>query len=132
MFKPKFYGLVNQDGKLILDHRPAFDGYVKQLMGKRVELTIAKESQDVTGEQMAYYYACIVRPLALDLGYLEDEMDWELKNRFLRVKGNKMVYTRNKTDLNREELAAFIDKCIVFAAEQGVVVVPPNKLWSKI
>jgi hypothetical protein len=43
-----------------------------------------------------------------------------------------MVYTRNKTDLNREELAAFIDKCIVFAAEQGVVVVPPNKLWSKI
>jgi hypothetical protein len=57
-------------------------------------------------------------------------MDYVLKEMFLTVHGSKRTYVRNKSSLNREELAEFIDNCIMFASEMGVVVAPPNKNWK--
>lgn len=126
--KHKFFGIV-KNGQLIFDDLSYFSERLKEFNDKRIEIIVQKEQQDITNQQLAYYYACIIKPLARHLGYFDDEMDFVLKRKCLGKQGKKAWYIKNKTELSREGLAEFIDKCIIIAAEEGVVVDPPNPSW---
>jgi len=127
----KFYGTI-KNGNLELDRLALFLEYMKAWKeGERVEMTIKPESQDKTAEQFAYYFSCVVQPLADCLGYTKTEMDGVLcKHLLTENPGTKKEYVRSKSDLNRAELARFIDGAIMLAAQQGVVVAPPNPNWK--
>jgi len=101
--------------------------------GERVELTLQRESEDKTKEQLGYYFSCIVQPLADHLGYTKVEMDGVIcKHLLTENSGTKKEYVKSKSDLNRAELAKFIDNAIILAAQSGVVVPPPNKAWKDL
>jgi len=126
----KFYGTI-KDGSLELDRLALFLEYIKTWKeGERVEMTIKQESQDKTAEQLAYYFSCVVQPLADCLGYTKTEMDGVLCRQLLTENpGTKKEFVRSKSNLSRAELAAFIDGAIMLAAQGGVIVCPPNKYW---
>lgn len=132
MTKPKFYGEI-AEGKLKLDRLGLFETYLASLPeGQRVEITVAKESEDKTAEQLGYFFSCVVQPLADHLGYTKKEMDGVICKQLLTMNpGTKKEYVESKALLNRAELAAFIDKAIMLAAQEGVVVPPPSKTWRK-
>jgi len=65
------------------------------------------------------------------LGYTKTECDGVLcKHLLTENPGTKKEYVKSKSDLNRAELARFIDGAIMLAAQQGVVVAPPNPNWK--
>ena len=131
MNKVKFYGEVLV-GVLHLDRVGLFETFLKTLPeGTRLEVTLEKEAWDKTLQQLSYYFSCVVQPLADHLGYSKVECDGVLCKQLLTENpGTKKEYVKSKSDLNRTELAAFIDKAIMLAAQNGVVVAPPNRNWK--
>ena len=140
MQRAKFYGTIKKvdldcDDKVVrLDRIGVFKSYIHSLpLLQRVELEIRKESEDVTHDQYEYYFACIVQPLAEELGYTKVEMDGVICKQLLTENpGLPNEYVKSKTRLNRTELAKFIDSAAMLAAQQGVVVEPPNKRWKEL
>lgn len=124
----KFYGEF-KDGKPILDRPEIFKAWAKSQTG-RFEITVGKESEDVTQQQWGYLFACIYKPLADELGWLVEEVDGVFCKLYLtQNKGTKKEYVKSKSRLSREEIAQYMDLCIMKAAEMGVVCQPPNKNW---
>ena len=124
----KFYGEF-VDGKLVLDRPEIYKTWSKSQTG-RCEITIGKESEDVTQQQWGYLFACLYKPVADELGWLVEEVDGIFCKMFLtQNKGTNKEYVKSKSRLNREEIAKYIDLCIMKAAELGVVCQPPNKSW---
>ncbi len=140
MQRAKFYGEIVRiddecdDTTLKLDRWSVYHSYLNSLSeGQRVEIEIRKESEDITHDQYEYYFACIVQPLADELGYTKVEMDGVICKQLLTENpGLPNEYVKSKTRLNRTELAKFIDSAVMLAAQQGVVVEPPNKHWKDI
>jgi len=65
--------------------------------------------------------------------YTKVEMDGVIcKHLLTENSGTKKEYVKSKSDLNRAELAKFIDNAIILAAQNGVVVPPPNKAWKDL
>jgi len=131
MQRVKFYGEIKEE-TLVLDRAALFTAYLNNLPhGQRVEITIEKESEDKTLSQLAYYFSCVVAPLADHLGYTKKEMDGVICKQLLTENpGTKKEYVKSKSDLNRVELAKFIDSAVMLAAQEGVVVAPPNRYWK--
>ena len=132
MSKALFYA-EKKDNVLKMDRLGLFNSYIENLPGGRYEIEVRKESMDITLSQYEYYFACIVQPLAEELGYTKVEMDGVLCKQLLTENpGLPNEYVKSKTRLNRTELAKFIDNAAMLAAQQGVVVEPPNKRWRDI
>lgn len=133
MQKVKLYGEI-KEGCLKLDRHGLFEAYLRSLPeGQRVEITVENESEDKTLSQLGYYFPCVVTPLAEHLGYTKVECDGVICKQLLTENpGTKKEYVRSKSDLNRTELARFIDNAIILAAQEGVVVCPPNKFWKDL
>ena len=130
MQKVKLYGEI-KEGCLKLDRLGLFETYLRSLPeGQRVEINIQKESQDTTLSQWSYFFACIVTPLSESTGYTKEEIDGIICKKFLTQNpGTDREYVKSKTKCNRAETAILIDQAANFAAELGVVVCPPDKMW---
>jgi len=130
MNKVKFYAGV-KDGCLNVDRHSLFLAYFRGLPeNTRLEITVQEESQDTTLSQWSYYFACIVTPLSESTGYTKEEVDGIICKKFLTQNpGTDREYIKSKTKCNRAETAALIDQAAMFAAELGVVVCPPDKMW---
>ena len=123
----KFYGEI-KEGKLVLDSKTVFNVWIENWEGQRVEITVAKEAENITQQQWAYLFACVYAPLSEHTGHTVEEIDGILKKKFLtKNKGKKTEYVKDKSRLTKAELAKYIDDCIMTAAKTGVVVLPPNK-----
>jgi len=91
-----------------------------------VVVLVMKQDSNVTLEQYRYLYACVYEPLAAELGYTVDEIDKILKYEFLtKFKGTSHEFIMGKSELRREEMAAYIDSCIRFAATCGIICQSP-------
>lgn len=133
MSKAVFFAEKKGGKILVMDRLGLFNTYVENLPEGRYEIEIRNESEDKTLNQLAYYFSCVVAPLAEHLGYTKVECDGVICKHFLTENpGTKKEYVKSKADLNRAELAAFIDKTVMLAAENGVVVAPPNKVWKDL
>ena len=123
MYK-RFYGTI-KNRKIIFppQTRGLIDEYTATFKeNESIVVLIGKPEQDITHEQYKYLYACVYEPLAAQLGYTIDEIDEALKYKFIaRFKGTSHEFVRGKSELTREEMAKYIDHCIQFAAEQGVI-----------
>lgn len=135
MSKAMFYGeIIEGIGNcptIKLDRAGLFETYIASLsVGQRVEVEIRKESEDNTNLQYGYLYGVVVALTAESTGYTKEEMIGVFKRRLLtKYPGTDRQYVQSLTELNREELAKFIDGCIMLSAQLGVVVPPPSKTW---
>ena len=94
--------------------------------GDDVWLTVTKPSKSRTHNQFKYLYSCVYAPMAEDIGCDMITMDGIMKKRHLTVNPDSpLEFVRNKTDLNRTELATYIDDCRRDAAEMQVETQDP-------
>ena len=130
--KTTFYGII-KDGKLIFDHARMVKETIACCPDMRVQITLEKEGTDPSLEQWKYLYAVVYKIFGDTYGWNIDAVDVYMKQKFMAEnlitlpKG--MILT--KSSFQREGLANYMDSCIRYCAEEGVVVPPPNKNWRK-
>jgi hypothetical protein len=94
--------------------------------GQKVWLSVTKPSRSRTHEQFKYLYKMVYEPIAEYTGMSMDETDGVMKKRHLTVnEDSRLEYVRNKTDLDRAELAKYIDDCRKDAASMGITTQDP-------
>lgn len=114
MRAPIFYGKVDK-GKIKLDNRDLFTGYLAGLTGKRVKLVLEEYTGNRTDRQNAYYWAVVVPMIGDYLGYTDDEMHQEIKRKFGVTSTAKMKVG---------EFKEFVDKVVRWAAVEFSISIP--------
>ena len=110
----KFTGIV-KDGKLELHDKTGFNRSLSKIEGE-VWLEI-KSAPKTRSPKQNGYYRYIIRDLANEFGYTEDEMHKTIKEHF--------DITSTK-DLSVPEFSDFLDRIIVHFAQLGYPVQDPR------
>lgn len=125
-FIPIFTGIVEK-GRLTLDDKVSFMAHLLSLKGP-VQLTIEKRKKHRSIEQNAYYWGVVVRILADDIGYNDEEMHEALKWKFLRKDG-KIPTVRSTASMNTLEFEKYLEDIRVWAStEMGITIPLPKKI----
>ncbi len=94
--------------------------------GDTLHLIVKKPSKDRTHRQFKYLYSCVYPYIAEEIGCNIEEADGIMKKRHLTVNiDSPLEYVKNKTDLDRAELAKYIDDVRNDAAAMGIETVSP-------
>ena len=101
-----------EKGKMTLLDREQFDNAISKLQG---EYYIELKETGVRSSQQNNYYWNIVRILAEELGYTENEMHSTIKNHF-EVESTKTLSTK--------EFASFIERLVRWSAIELNIVIP--------
>jgi hypothetical protein len=119
----KHYHCHVKDGCLHIHDRAVFDEQVKSMEGKDVALTLGLFRHRRSDQQNRYYWGVVIKLLGDHFGYEPEEMHDALKLKFLFQSGmGKPDTIRSSKKLNITEFMEYIDSCIRFAAEHGVIV----------
>lgn len=95
--------------------------------GDKVWITITKPSKSRTHAQFKYLYSCVYPFIAEYIGCDVDTVDGIMKKRHLTVNiDTPLEYVQNKTDLDRAELATYIDNVRADAAGMGIETQDPS------
>jgi len=101
-----------ENGKMTLTNREEFDKAISKLQG---EYYIELKETGVRSAQQNNYYWNIVRILADELGYTENEMHSTIKNHF-EVESTKTLSTK--------EFASFIERLVRWSAIELNIIIP--------
>ncbi len=101
-----------ENGKMTLTNRDEFDRAISKLQG---EYYIELKETGVRSSQQNNYYWNIVRILAEELGYTENEMHSTIKNHF-EVESTKTLSTK--------EFASFIERLVRWSAIELNIIIP--------
>ena len=126
---PIFVGVVTDQGRFVPDHRAAFARHVRRFAGDEVAVTVRKHRHSRTLAQNRYYWGVVIALIAEHCGYEPDEMHECLAMRFLRIEDDPITGAprRKRTPkCNTQEFGEYLESCIRFAAELGVVIPNPN------
>ncbi len=127
MKKRVFYGKI-VDGKIKLDDRTMLETYVSMQKDADIELELRPQSTDPTLRQWSYLYASVYTEFGRNFGWEIDAVDTWMKKKFMKDNGIVLPdgLTLTKTVFDRVWLAKYVDACIRYAAQEGVVVMPPK------
>ena len=121
------------DGELYINNVEYYKLCLKEFEGKEIEVVVKEKEKDPTLRQYGYYYG-VVLPTALRDetfgGWTKEELDAYLKNNFLQKTKLKILnnvpvelrYSPSKAIITKEEMTEFLNKVIIFLAQQGIVV----------
>lgn len=130
--KYTFYGQI-KDGKIVLDNQSLCTEAISCIRDMRIDLIIKTAGKDVNLEQWGYLYGSVYKIFAEHYGWSIDDVDSYFKKKFMLEKGiilpKGIVLT--KACFEKEGLSTYVDCCIRFCAEEGIVVPPANKQWRK-
>ena len=115
--------------QLVVRDRKQFDTYIQSsfMEDMKVWITVAKPSKSRTHEQFKYLYSCVYPFLEESLGCDIDTVDGIMKKRHLTVNTDTpLEYVKNKTNLDRAELAKYIDDVRADAAGMGIETQDPT------
>ena len=128
---PVFLARLDGHGKVIIRDRQSFDNYAKTLQGHELEVIIRKRKSQRSIQQNRFYFGCVVKLIGEYCGYDTDDMHEALAMKFLRIDDCPItgVPRRKRTPkTNTAEFAAYVDQCIRFGAELGVVIPEPGQV----
>ena len=135
---PVWSGVVTTAGKLELDSRNGFTGYVRTLAGKEIDLVITKRKYTRTNNQNRFWWGVVVPMFAEACGYavreheaVHDELVRVLVG--LKPDSNPALQIRQSTtDLTTEQFNELIEQAQIFGAEKlGIVIPDPDKNWRQ-
>lgn len=120
---PTFQGQVT-DGKLFLDKSPQFKEWLHTLSGKRVEVTVEKQTHKRSNGQNRYYWGVVVQTIAEHTGLDPEEVHdalkqmhsprWHMKVNHLA--GDLKIPT-STTRLDTLQFVEYTEKCRLWANE---------------
>jgi hypothetical protein len=126
---PSFSGQIKQ-GKLHLEDRGSFLNHLNGLEGKRVMVTVAKETRRRTNSQNAYLWGVIYKLISDYTGATPEELHIALKYHFgkKRFIGNIVAPASTKA-MDTIEMTEYIEKVRRWAAEELNINIPdPNEV----
>jgi len=126
---PTFPGAI-QDGKLLLDNKPEFIAHLHTLNGKRVNVTVEKQTRRRSNEQNRYLWGVCYKLIADHTGADPEEVHIALKYQFSpkRFIGNLVAPATTKR-LDTIDFITYIEKVRQWAAEELNIIIPdPNEV----
>jgi len=121
------------NGELYLNNVEYYKLCLKEFEGKEIEVIVKEKEKDPTLRQYGYYFG-VVLPTALEDetfgGWSKEELDAYLKSNFLQKTKLKILnnvpvelrYSPSKAVITKEEMTEFLNKVIIFLAQQGIIV----------
>jgi len=109
--------------------------YLKEL-GNDYIVKVKKQRNNRSTMQNSYYWACIVQPLANELGYFPDEMHDTLKIKFssewqsidINDKQIGLQKVKSTAKMNSKEFEIYADQIRIWAmTELGIKLMLPNE-----
>lgn len=128
---PIFRGRVLAKGLLVLDRPKDYAAYVRGLAGSFVEVTCRKERSQRSQQANRFYFGAVVPLIADYCGYDKQEMHELLALRFLRIEDDPITKSprrKHTPETDTQEFSDYVEACIRFAAELGVVVPGPHEV----
>lgn len=126
---PVWSGVVTAEGKLQLDARELFTGYVKRLKGQPVQLVLKKLSRRKSTNQLGYLFGLVYPVIAEDLGYREyevtevhDAVARELRG--LKPEPNPLKMRWSLSEQDHEETSRYIEDVRHWALTSHGIVTP--------
>ena len=120
------------EGKFKPDDAMAFRLDFCRHEGKRVTVSVKRETKKRSNNQNRYYWGVVIALLSDAAGYTPDEMHDALRMEFLRInKGSnpKLPTIRSTTELSTAEMERYLDACRRLAATiYGVYIPEPNEV----
>jgi len=116
--------------------RVVFEYLEKLNLSKKysVEITLKRETRTLSQNRLYWLYlACLEYETGNEKESLHDHFrkKW-LKKKEGEFQGEKIIMTYSTTELNTKQFADYIDKIVLFAAEEGIILPDPNDLsWSQ-
>jgi hypothetical protein len=109
--------------------------YLKEL-GSEYIVKVKKQRNNRSNMQNNYYWACIVQPLAAELGYFPDEMHDTLKVKFatewqsieIQDKQIGLQVVNSTARMNTKDFEVYADQIRIWAlTELGIRLMLPNE-----
>lgn len=140
---PKFLASIH-DGKFIYAEPELLAERIKKLNGKEVYITIVKKTKSRSSDQNRYYWGCVLKVLASEIGELEEDMDVSLRKQFLETyipqihdglkikfltdRSKKFPVPKSTTELSTVEFEEFLSKVRIWASSELNIYIPlPNE-----
>ena len=126
---PAWHGVINKDGKLLLDARDLFTGYVKRLKNTAVTLVLKKRTRRKSTQQLGYLFGVVYPVIADDLGYREYEVtevhDAVMRElRGLKPEPNPLKLRVSLAEMSHEDVSAYIEDVRHWAVTKHGIVTP--------
>lgn len=126
---PVWHGVITPEGKLILDARDLFTGYVRRLKNQAVTLVLKKRSRVKSLSQLGYLWGVVYPVIAEDLGYCDYELDAlhdaivrELRG--LKPDPNPLKLRVSLAEMSHEEVSDYIRDVRHWAVTNYGIVTP--------
>jgi len=134
----KFERLVHygqlKDGKLELANPRWFRGMMQLFADCDVVVTIERKKRSKSQEQLGYLWGVVYPYISDHTGHAPEELHEIFKSKFLRERkqwrGGEITTLKSTADMSTNEMAEFITNVIVEAAELGIDVPEPDKLYQ--
>jgi hypothetical protein len=126
---PVWHGVVTADGKLRLDSRGLFLGYLKGLKNCAVQLVLKKRTRAKSHSQLGYLWGVVYPVIAEELGYTDHEIealhDAVMRQlRGLRPEPNPLKLRVSLAEMSHEEVSAYIEDVRHWAVTEFAIVTP--------
>lgn len=128
---PVWSGVVTKDGKLVLDARGLFAGYVKRLANQAVTLTLKKSSRRKSTNQLGYLFGVVYPVIAEELGYRQYEVE-EVHDAVVRVirglkpEPNPLKLRWSLAEQDHEEVSRYISDVRFWALTEYGISTPDS------
>jgi hypothetical protein len=134
----RFPAIVDERGNLCLDEPALYATTIKTFAGKRVVVSITRETSQRSDQQNRWYWGCVLALISEHTGYQPEELHDLFKVRFIPkhvalADGNGVVREEgviggSTARLDTIDFAAYCERVRQFAAEElGVVIPDPNE-----
>jgi hypothetical protein len=130
---PVWSGVVGPDGKLHLDSRGLFDGYLKRLANQPVQLVVRKQARAKSRSQLGYWHGVLIPVLAEEFGYMEWEHDAVHDAVMRQLRGlkpdpNPLGLRVSMAEMSHEDVSQLIEDARHWAVvEHGIVIPDPEQ-----
>ena len=126
---PVWSGAVDATGKLHLDARQLFVGYVSRFKNQPVQLTLKKLSRRKSKNQLGYLFGLVYPVIADEMGYREYEVeqvhDACIRHlRGLKPEPNPLGLRVSLAEMSHEDVSAYIEDLRHWAVTEYVIVTP--------
>ena len=130
-----FGGKVSK-GQFVPDDLAKYRGRLAQLEGKRVRVSVKRESTGRSLSQNRLLWGVLYHTLSEWSGHSPEELHEYLKDKFLAAdqkelpSGEVMVVTPSTTMLTVEEFTKYVDEIYRWAAERGCYIPSPDEVTA--
>lgn len=125
---PTFPGTVSPDGKLLLDNKPEFTAHLHTLNGKKVNVSVEKQTRRRTLDQNAYYHGVILKRISEETGQDPQSLHVAFKYKFSeKITLNGLVIPQSTRTRDTIDFSAYCESIRQWAREFLNLDIPDPK-----